>query len=108
MAADPYCLMYSVPGKDCNSTDSDCNRMKSYVGPGWDDKKVFFIWSYLYISNADWKWSPNLWNTFCWIASLKKSSLTMIVNKKIVGEVSIKKNHFFRPLASVASICPVW
>ena len=94
VAADPYCLMHSVPGQDCNSTDSDCNRLKSYVGPEWDAKKIFFIWSYLYISNADSKWSPNLWNSFCWIASFGKSSLKMIVNKKIVGEVSIKRSFF--------------
>ena len=74
------CLFMSVLGRTCQSTDPVCNRIKGYVGPDWEAKKIFYIWNYSSINKVKWRWGPNTWNTVCWTYDYPQSKLKVIIN----------------------------
>ena len=89
------CLFYSVLGSPCRSTDSTCNRLKSWVGSDWEAKKIFYLWNYNYISinKVKWRWGPNVWNSVCWTYNHQTSKLKAFVNHQTV-ELTVASLHY--------------
>ena len=94
VSSDFSCIVEIIPGKICNSTDSECNRRKDAVGPGWDMKKIFFMWSHLYIAQAHWRFGQNHWNTLCWVTNFQLLNLKIFVNNEIVRDTQYPTHYY--------------
>ena len=88
------CLLFSVLGGPCKSTDAACNRLKSYVGSDWEPKKIFYIWSYQPINNVKWRWGPNDWNNVCWKYDHRTPNMKVFVNNQTF-EFPVASLHFY-------------